>query len=136
MEKENNCIFLKNKEKGISPYPLIWLLYPYKEEHNENRMLVNNAVFILAVKTNTSMENFQRLKETYKKVLFPLLDNFRYLFKKANIISTKEEYTITKYPNYSDTDAGEKHAGNFIWDALKVETSFQVVSNCYRTVNY
>ena len=133
-KKELNA-FIKLRESN-KPYPLIWLLYPYEEKHNKNRLQVDDVVFILAVPTIASMQNPQRLKETYANILIPLFDNVRWLFRRTNIVNFNDEYTMTKYPNYSDTDDGEEHAGTFIWDALKVELSFSVIDTCYKSVKF
>lgn len=134
-DKKELNYFLANRE-ATKPYPLIWFLYPYTEKHTRKSVEVENATFILAVPTNATMEVSQRLKETYDKVLFPLLDNFRWLIQKSNTINVTEEYDIVKFPNYSDTEAGEEHAGNFRWDAIQLKFSFNFNDKCYREVRF
>lgn len=133
--KELNA-FLRNRDKLPTKniYPLIWLLYPYKEEHNTRSVNISNLELIVAVQTNSSMENSQRIEETYKEVLFPLLDNINSLFLKANIVNMGEEYEVTKYPNYSSSDSGEEHGGTFIWDAMKLTYDMRLTDDCLKNI--
>jgi len=127
-KKELNA-FLSNREE---PYPLIWLLYPYSENHQKTKVVVDGAVFILAVSTNSSMQNYERLKVTFGKILIPLFNNFRLLFRRSNIVNFEEDFIIQKHPNYSDSEEGEQNAGSFIWDALRVSFDFSLNSSCYK----
>ena len=134
--KELN-VFLKQKEKGDSPYPLVWLLYPYAELQTNRNMSVGNVSLILAVNTNTSMQNKERIDETYKKLLIPLYNNIVHLFRRSNIVNTDSEYNVVKHPNYSDdTSTGEGHFANGVWDAMKVTFSMTVIDTCYKNVNF
>jgi len=133
-EKELNA-FLKHRQR-VKPYPLIWLLYPYTETHGKNNVELQNLSFILSVQTNSSMQNHERLKVTYEKVLYPLLDNIRSLFKRSNIVNTDSSYEIIKYPNYSSTDEGIEHAGTFIWDAMKISVTLSLNDACIRQVAF
>ena len=135
-DKDELNAFLKSKHKGEAPYPLIWLLYPYTESHDRNRVTLNRVDFILAVNTNASMQNPQRLKETYANILYPLLDNIRYLLKRSNIINWNEELEVIKYPNYSDDAEPDKHFANLIWDAIKINLTFDIIDTCYRPVKF
>lgn len=127
--------FLKMKGKGnVSPYPLIWLLYPYKEIHTRTEMKAENVNLVLAVNTNAQMQNKERIEETFKNVLFPLLDNVTHCITSANIFNISEEIKIVKHPNYSDTEDGELHAGTFIWDAIRVEFDVTVIDGCLRKI--
>ena len=134
-DKKALDVFLKLREE-TKPYPLIWLLYPYQENHTRNRLEVDDVSFILAVPTTVAMENAQRMKEAYANILLPLFDNIRWLLRKANIVNFNDEFTMIKYPNYSETEDGEEHPGNFIWDALKIDLSFSIIDTCYRTVKF
>lgn len=128
-------IFLKNKESS-DVYPLIWLLYPYDEDHSRTSLEVQNVSFILAMDTDSNMENRERIKETFGKVLMPLFFNLRLAFKRANIISTNHEYKLVKHPNFSESASRKASAGTFIWDALKVTTSFKVIDNCLKEIKF
>jgi len=127
--------FLANREVSTT-YPLIWLLYPLKEKHTDTKLEVDNASFILAVSTNSSMENKQRMAETFGKMLMPLLYNVRYAFKNANVININNEYDVVKHPNYSKTEERDESAVIAIWDALKVTFSFTIRDTCLREIKF
>jgi len=96
---------------------------------------VDKATLILAVPTNESMQNKERLNETYKKVLFPLYDNMRHCLENANIVNIAKEFKVVKYPNYSDEQSsGEESAGTFIWDALKVNFQITIQDTCLKPI--
>lgn len=133
-KKELNS-FLKNRSLD-KVYPLIWLLYPYTENHSNTDVEVTNATFILAMSTNAQMENKERIEKTFGKVLLPLFYNMRYVFQNANILSSNQNYEVIKHPNYSDSDLKEKNAGAFIWDALSVTCDFTLIATCLRTIKF
>jgi len=134
-DKKALNVFLKIKGKGDSPYPLIWLLYPYEETHNRTNLSVDKVTLVLAVPTNQSMQNKQRLNETYKKVLFPLFDNLVYCLEHANIVNIAREFKVVKYPNYSDEQSSsEESAGTFVWDALKVNFQITIRDTCLKPI--
>ncbi len=134
-DKKELNFFLKTKTKKDA-YPLIWLLYPYKETHTPTKVEVSNATFILAVPTVTGMQNKERLSRTFGEILIPLFDNFRTLFKRANIVNCNSEYDVFKYPNYSDSESGDEHAGAFIWDAMRIDFDFDLIEGCYRKITF
>lgn len=129
--------FLKHKHKAGSPYPLIWLLYPYVETHTKTHIESTSISLILAVQTNSSMQNKQRIDETYKKVLMPLYDNVVHCLTTANISNVEHKFKVVKHPNYSDDLAlGGSHAGAFIWDALKVTFGIKIQDTCLKEIKF
>ena len=80
-KKELNS-FLKNRSLD-KVYPLIWLLYPYTENHSNTDVEVTNATFILAMSTNAQMENKERIEKTFGKVLLPLFYTKRFVTNKG-----------------------------------------------------
>ena len=101
-----------------------------------------------AFKLRVSSENFvdynspaakrfeYQFNKTFNKVLFPLLDNINKLFIRANITSYNEEFELTKYPNYSDNESADEHAGIFIWDALKVDLDLTITDDCLKNIRF
>tara|TARA_R110002126_G_scaffold129081_1_gene271766 strand:+ start:86 stop:589 length:504 start_codon:yes stop_codon:yes gene_type:complete len=124
-------VFLNSKENDSSPYPLVWLLYPYKEKHFEHKVKVENMVLILAVHTDKGMQNPERLKTTYKNILIPLYDNIATLLKKACITNLEWSYDVEKHPNYG---SGQESNGVFIWDALRCEFSITITDDCLKPI--
>ena len=129
--------FIKSKKNKIRPYPLIWLVYPYTEFHKRNRVVIDSISLVLAVETNSSMLNEQRMRETYDKVLIPLYNNLKKMFLQANIAYVSDEYSVTKFPNYSDEQStGEENQAVDIWDALKVTFPLEITGNCLQPIRF
>jgi len=127
--------FLKQNSKGISVYPLIWLVYPYSESHLRNRVELRGVTLVLAVETNSVMLNAQRMEETYKKILLPLFNNIKKSFMLANIVSMEDKYDIVKFPNYSD-EKGDSEANKvpYVWDAIKITFDMNITGNCLKPI--
>lgn len=128
--------FLKQNKGADHPYPLIWLLSPYNEIHQRNKVRVNDLTIILAVQTNKEMLPKQRMKETFEKVLIPLFTNLKLLFLRSNIITVENRnYNAIKYYNYSGEDNGglESETGD-IWDAYKITFNCSITDNCLRPI--
>lgn len=127
--------FMAQCKASKSIYPLIWLLSPYNEVHFKNRAEFENLQLVLAVETNTTMLNDERLKTTYSSVLMPLFHDFKRVITKANNFNVKDDFGFVKYYNYSnDNGTGEKHKTSYIWDAVKVSISGYVTPNCLRKI--
>lgn len=127
--------FLKENQGQKSPYPIIWLVYPFEEDHQRTHVNVENMSLVLATETNCEMFNEERFETTYKQILFPLYNNIKKLFQQANTIMTDDTYRIMKFPNYSDegsTDSEEQKMVD-IWDALKITFNAQINNRCLRT---
>ncbi len=127
--------FLANREVSTT-YPLVWLLFPVKETTERHLLQVDKMTLVLAVETNENMENPQRMRETFEKILMPLLDNVKHVFKTANIINMEDSFAFEKHPNYSKTNAREENAVISIWDALKVTFSFKVFNTCLKDIKF
>lgn len=134
--KELNAFLKQSHKSNTSIYPLVWLLLPYRETHMKNKLEANEISLILAVQTNSSMQNKQRFKETYEKVLFPLYDNVIYCLTRANILNVAHEFNVVKHPNYSDETFGDSHAGALIWDALKVSFGITILDTCLKPIKF
>jgi len=132
--KELNA-FLKSKENDeFHPYPLIWLLYPVTEEHRKTEVILNNAQFIIAVDTNSSILNEERLTTSYKEVLFLIYNNFILAMSKSNTINLKRDVKVTKFPNYSGDEKTSMHFTTDGWDALKVIINCRINNVCLKTI--
>ena len=127
--------YLANREQN-KPYPLIWMLYPYLENHSKNNLVVDRVELILAMETNTSMENRERISTSFGKVLLPLLDNIRKAFQQANVVNVSGDYDVVKHPNYSKTDIKDENAVISLWDALKISFNIKVIDTCLRPLKF
>jgi hypothetical protein len=128
--------FLRQNSTGASKYPLIWLIYPYEETHNRSDVVFTNMTLVLAVETNSSMLNTQRMKETFEKVLIPLFDNIKICFHKANISNVSDVYEVIKFPNYSETPEQNENATTYLWDAMRITFSGKLNSNCLNPIMF
>lgn len=120
------------------PYPLIWLIYPYTEKHIASKVKLESISLIIAVKTSSEMLNKQRMLETYSKILLPLVQNIRLVFRLANIMNIKgnkgEEYLLTKFPNYSHEETDNSGITIALWDAIKITFSCDILETCLRPI--
>ena len=126
--------FLKSQEsEQTHPYPLIWLLYPYKELHKKKKVELDDLVLILATNTNSQMLNKERIDTNFKKVLIPLFDNIQKAFKLAVNVNLLQEVEVVKFPNYSGDD--DKESSSFttdLWDAMKTIWQISINTACLR----
>jgi hypothetical protein len=130
--------FLANRDKSTT-YPLIWMLYPLDEDHQKTMLVATNVTFVLAVTTNQSMENRERIKLTYGKVLMPLLYNIRTAFKQSNVLtiqSENESFKSIKYPNYSNTESRDESGTIAIWDALRFSVDLEIIDTCIKPIKF
>lgn len=129
--------FLKQNQGSESPYPLIWLVYPYEEDHQRTHVKIDGMSLILASETNMNMFNEERIETTYKQILFPLYENIKVLFEQSNIIITDGTFRVSKFPNYSSEELpGEENQTVDIWDALKITFDCQINDWCLNTINF
>lgn len=129
--------FLKNKESDLTrPYPLVWLLYPYKELHKKKVVELKDLVLILATNTNARLSNSERIQTNFKKVLIPLYDNVFTVLKRAVNISLIEEVEIIKFPNYSgdNRDDDNQAFSTDLWDAMKTVWNFNINNSCLKNI--
>lgn len=129
--------FLKDNESNDNkPYPLIWMLYPYKELHKKKVVDLKDIVLILATNTNASMSNKDRIKTNFKRILIPLYDYVFTVLQRAVNISLLEEVEVIKFPNFS-SDKLEDREESFtieLWDALKTVWNFNINNSCLKDI--
>jgi len=129
-------VFLKKYElEKRKPYPLIWLLYPFKEKHIGKTLQLEDLPLILAVDTDKNLSSKLRLKTTYKKVLIPLMNMVVESLTKASTVKINKEREFVKFPNYSDDLlSGEENFTGARWDAIKLYLSFSINNGCLREI--
>lgn len=128
------------QEQNVNIYPLIWLIYPYKEIRNSINVQAQKVRLILAIENSNEMLNKLRLEGSYKKALYPLFFNIRDLFYKAqNIEIIEDEYELIKYPNYGLTKQNfyqtQKSETIAVWDALAIDFSLRINKFCHKLTN-
>ena len=122
------------QSNGSIKYPLIWLERPFSEVHHHNKVKLQGANLIVAIQTNTDLTDRERMDLTFKPTLIPLTNNIINLFRVANTIDVFYPYTITKYPNYSDVEAGEQNGFVDIWDAVRINFDCTINDSCLRQI--
>jgi hypothetical protein len=129
-------VFLKNQIGNTKrPYPLIWLLYPYEEDHTRTNLNLKDVVLIIATETNAESNYQQRMEENYKKVLIPLYENIRLAFMRANILSTDDKYKIVKYPNFGRPEENVSETID-LWDAMKITFDCSINNVCLQKIRF
>lgn len=132
-EKELHAFF--KESQGATHYPLIWLVWPYREEHkHRTKVVVSGLELILAVETSSEMNNTERIEKTFKPILYKLLDSILEVFRVGNTVSFDGDFEIQKYGNYSDTEQGEESKFLDLWDAIKLTTNITINDSCLREI--
>jgi len=123
------------QNSGKDLYPLIWLVYPFEEQHGKSSLTIDDLTLVLAVETNTTMLNDERLAETFGKILMPLFDNIKHTFKTSNVIDVPEDiFKVTKFPKYSENSDGKENKATYVWDAIRIRSKIVVSSNCIKEI--
>ena len=117
-----------------NPYPLIWLMTPFEEDHLRTKVVCENLEFVLAVDGNSEETYEQRLVSSYQNILMPLLDNIKKLFSISGVIDfSNEDIRLAKFPNFGEDELNETSQ---IWDALKVTfKSLSFNNKCIKQIN-
>lgn len=130
--------FLNSKQEEDSPYPLIWLVYPYIENQNRTNVSLDQITIILATDTGIPLLNKERLDSVYKTILIPLYNNVTNLFRMASIMNVSDTYQVIKFPKYSGSDDvnGDYDETVDVWDALKVTFDCTINNTCLRPIKF
>lgn len=125
--------FLKSTEgEDKTPYPLIWLVYPYVESHLKTKVELKSVKLILAVDNKiVSQLNKERIDLNYKKILIPLCSNVVKILTKSNVLNTEHNFKLTKFPKYS---YNEKNAATDVWDAIQIVFNTTIIDNCIKPI--
>lgn len=123
---------LEFQKVNKKPYPLIWLMQPYKEKHLKTKVELEDISFVLAIETNASMLNPERMETTFKPMLIKLYNDIRSLFTVSSIINLNEEIEIYKEFNFASDDSEETQISLDRWDAMKFTFSCTLNNFCLR----
>lgn len=122
-------------------YPLIWLVngkdnYPNGRDFEVNR---KSEIVFLTRETRTAFLNTQRLENSYKAVLYPMVEDFLNGLELFNPTSLLGGLEIVKHPNYSENGKSTKkgeYVVTEIWDALKVYCEIEIDNNCKNIIQW
>lgn len=125
-----------NKQQGVTKYPMIWLETPIKQTGDEIPIYVDLKL-ILATQSNATLSNRERLEETFKKTLFPLLDNVKKSLRLSGFsrIMNPDNNVETKYYNFTEIEQKIGKATD-IWDVIKFECEVRFTDCPLRNINY
>lgn len=123
-------------KQAVKKYPMIWLETPVKQVGESSPVFVDLKL-ILATQSNSQLSNRERLEETFKKTLFPLLENVKKSFRMSGFTRTMnpEKNIETKYYNFTDIET-KIGRGTDIWDAIKFESEVRFTDCQLRNINY
>lgn len=122
--------------KQNATYPLIWLETGFEETHNSSKEEVSVALsFKIATSgLKSSLLNQQRIASTFDLVLFPVLENVRKAFERANTVQLQNtDWKILKFYNWSTTEGMETTQ---VWDALRFDVELIINGDCLKNFNY
>lgn len=131
-EKELNRWIQEVKEDA---YPLIWLLPSPDNYKGNGKELEKNCEFIIATREKQEdLFNDARYINSFDTVLNPLTEKLIHGLKVSTISDLiNQEWTINKYPNYSNAD---KNGTIDLWDALKLNIKVRFNDSCLNTISY
>lgn len=136
-EQELNRFLLEAKSNENKPYPLIWLLMPYSENHKSKSVKVEDLCLVIAVNGSKSLSFQNRLLTSFDKVLTPLLINIRWALYHSSVINLEEEMRVIKFPNYSVENSDNRESASIeIWDAYKVYFGLEINSGCIKQLKF
>ena len=123
----------------IDKYPLIWLVYPFKETEdslNSNLYSYKGVRLIFAINT-TSEKLVQTRLQTTRFVLDQLTDKFTTLLKRSSFtkyvwmdrkVAKSEEF----HPNYSVNQQQTASKVIDVWDAIALECDIHLLPKCIK----
>lgn len=126
-------------------YPLIWLQSGYSVKENllpgNNRKELSNCNFYLITKGDRIDFNSKRYTDTYKFILYPLLEKFKRIFYKSKGVNMSNEYEYITFPfnDISELSAKEPKGKSVvqnaalsdIWDAIYLNVGLTINEDCY-----
>lgn len=142
-ETEHKHFFKKGEEDEINaflkktnnPYPLIWLTYPFEENHSHDlrKVDVTNLTIVIAVNGNVTNFIEDRFENIYKNILLNIVENIIYFLNKSQNIKITNNYKLVKFPNYMKINRNasvEGHRTIDVWDAVKFTFNCNINDKC------
>lgn len=139
--EEDLIVFINdNRDAEINTYPLIWVQTPFPTEGKEPRLNCKLKL-ILAVNSNSTLTNTERLEISFKPILVPLFENVIKAFNRCGFITlrNRDKEKRTNFFNYGVKEQGEKNTviqTTDIWDAIKFECEIEMSDCPLREINY
>ncbi|ALR29765.1 hypothetical protein ATE47_04170 [Chryseobacterium sp. IHB B 17019] len=131
--------------KKQTKYPLIWLQSGYRVREsilpgNKTKEMLNCS-FYLITKGDAHDFNSKRYSDTYKFILYPLLEKFKKGISETKGISLSNEYDYITFPfnDISELSAKESNSKRLpqkttisdIWDAVYLNIGITINGGCF-----
>jgi hypothetical protein len=130
-ETELNRYITKSNSNN---YPLVWLL-PSDDNYNfdSNETAKNISVIIATLERREELMNPERYGASFNYILNPLTDYLIQGLRNSNTTTvTSSNITITKFPNYTESD------GSVIdkWDAVRINCEVLFNNFCLKPIKW
>lgn len=126
-------------------YPLIWLQSGYRIKENalpgNNKKHLPDCSFYLITKGDETDFNSKRYTDTYKSILYPLLEKFKDKIDKSDGVNMDDEYTYITFPFNDIAELMSKESNgkskpqkstlSDIWDAVYLNVGLTINEGCY-----
>lgn len=125
-------------------YPLIWLQSGYTVKENDlignNKKILEDCNFYLITKGDPYDFNSVRYSDTFKNMLYPLLEKFKKSIAKSKGLAMGTEYEYITFPFNNVSELNEKKGLKAnpqstttpdIWDAIYLNTTITISEDCY-----
>jgi len=135
---EHDCLrFLSVNTRPIDKYPLIWLDTTELVLKGKPSRLQSRLKFILAYPTTSELENRERLKESFEKILDILFNNVIIALQQCGFITFKNSSNnqFARRFNYSETNDAESGFPD-IWDAIVFSRDVEISDCDTKQINY
>lgn len=139
--EEDLFVFINdNDDAGTNTYPLVWVQTPFTTDGKEPRLNCKLKL-IIAVNSNSTLTNTERLEISFETILVPLLENIIRAFNRCGFIvmRNRDKEKRTNFFNYGVKQKGEDGTVSQttdIWDAIRFECEIEINDCPLREINY
>lgn len=128
--KEANRFIAESK---FAVYPLIY--QTSTDEIQTEKWIETDLELVIATQNlNVEMFNTERWATSYRNVLMPLVQDIQGAFEQSGVIipssGSNLSYSLSKRPNYSETESKEKNAFVDIVDAIVMRVGIRITEGC------
>jgi hypothetical protein len=122
-------------KESKSIYPLIYQTSNKSDQDTINKSCDTTLIFIIACRNlQTDLLNENRWAMSYKKILYPVVENIVKCFQSSGIYIWNELYSIEEFPNYGEN---EQNKTTDVWDALLFTTTITIQGDrCINTIRF
>lgn len=130
--KECNLFIVKMSGLGMGAFPIIFQTSNEETQNNLSNSVTTTIELVIATDTSAQLSNDERWATTYRNILMPLVDDVFKAINESGIVRWNQEYTLIKFPNYSNTTAKDQNAFVSIVDAVLFRANITISGKgCY-----